>query len=112
MLLELIRKTEKEIAEKQNYLRALRAAAIAGGELTADAYPDTALGMAEVIMREVKIPMKPREIADRIREKFGREIKPSSLSTMLYKAAVLQEETFVKDTRKKNTYRLRDPKAA
>jgi len=112
MLLELIRKTEKEIAEKQNYLRALRAAAIAGGELTVESYPVTALGMAKIVMLDYRISMKPKEIAEKIRERFGRDIKPSSLSTMLYKAAVLQEEGFIKDPKKKNTYRLRDPKIA
>ena len=108
-LIEIIARVEKKIREDQTYLGKLKEAAIARGELLPAEMPNTALGMAEVVMREVRSSMKTKEIAQRIQERFGRTIKPTSLATMLYKAAVQREETFLKDPKQKNTYRLRDP---
>jgi hypothetical protein len=64
------------------------------------------LEMAEIVLQEAKKPLKPREIAERIEQNFGRFVKLTSLGTMLYRCATERKKTFRKESNQDNTYSL------
>ena len=68
----------------------------------------TTLKMAEEVLRNAKKQLHTTEIAREIQEKFDFYVKPSSLGTMLYRAAVEREKVFRKAIDKENTYLLLD----
>lgn len=66
----------------------------------------TILQLAEIVLQEAKKPLKPRDIAERIQQKFGRFVRPNSLGTMLYRCATQRKKTFRKESEQENTYSL------
>jgi len=64
------------------------------------------LDMAESVLRKAGHKMHTKNIADEIEKQFDKFVKPTSLGTMLYRAAVERKKKFKKEKEEENTYSL------
>jgi transposase len=66
----------------------------------------TTLQMAESVLKNAGHKMHAKNIAAEIEKQFGTFVKPTSLGTMLYRAAIERKKLFKKDKDEENTYSL------
>ena len=106
---ELIVMKKQERGKLDETIRKLEEAlALEQGGLVGDAGEKmTTLHMAELVLeRAAGHQLHTAELAREIEKQFGRFVKPSSLGTMLYRAAVEKKKRFVKVKGVENTYQL------
>ena len=103
-------RTQKRIADVIGQLEAaLSAMRLWSKEEGGDGRPPKQiLDMAEVVLKEAKTPLHVKSLAERIEEKFERQVRPASLGTMLYREAVEKKRRFTKDRGENNTYGLKE----
>jgi hypothetical protein len=88
-ILEVLRQKEGELRRIEDEVRALRIAAqLVGEEKDQIAAPDDKLTQVEMIrtvLRDCGKPMHVKEMAEAIKSKFKKQLKPSYLAPVIYR---------------------------
>ena len=103
-LLEIKKKERNRLDEQIKMLEQVRASE-QGTTVSGEKKPST-LQMAESVLKNAGHKMHAMKIAEEIEKQFKVYVKPTSLGTMLYRAAIERKKTFKKEKDEENTYSL------